>query len=89
MHPKATYKMHPKLAIPRHDVLQVSMARSSNFENCLDFHQSYRAFNGNKQYISFKVVSYSACYLTNGDYITYLLEKLTRENKVIVVVKKR
>ena len=38
--------------------------------------------------ISFKVASYSACYLTNGDYIRYLLEKLTRENKVIAVVKK-
>ena len=33
------------------------------------------------QIISFKVASYSAYYLTNGDYITYLLEKLTRENK--------
>ena len=38
--------------------------------------------------ISFKVASYSACYLTNGDYIRYLIEKLTRENKVIAAVKK-
>ena len=28
------------------------------------------------QIISFKVASYSACYLTNGDYIRYLHEKL-------------
>ena len=28
----------------------------------------------------FKAASCSACYLTNGDYIRYLLEKLTREN---------
>ena len=32
--------------------------------------------------ISFKVASYSACYLTNGVYVRYLLEKLTRENSV-------
>ena len=38
--------------------------------------------------ISFKVASYSASYLTNGDYIKYLLEKLTRENKVIAAAKK-
>ena len=38
--------------------------------------------------ISFNVASYLACYLTNGDYIRYLLEKLTRENKVIAAVKK-
>ena len=38
--------------------------------------------------VSFKVVSYSACYLTNGDYIRYLLEKLTPENKVLAAVKK-
>ena len=31
--------------------------------------------------ISFKEASYSACYLTNGDYIRYLLEKLTREKQ--------
>ena len=33
--------------------------------------------------IGFKVASFSACYLTIGDYIRYLLEKHTRENKVI------
>ena len=38
--------------------------------------------------INFKVASYSACYLTNGDYIRYLFEKLTRENKVIAGLKK-
>ena len=38
--------------------------------------------------ISFKVASYSACYLTNGVYIRYLLEKLTRESKVIATLKK-
>ena len=38
--------------------------------------------------ISFKVASYSACYLTNGDYIRFFLEKLTRENKVIAAGKK-
>ena len=38
--------------------------------------------------ISFKVASYSACYLTNGVYIRYLLEKLTRENKVIAAAKR-
>ena len=38
--------------------------------------------------ISFKVASYSACYLANGVYARYILEKLTRENKVIAVVKK-
>ena len=37
--------------------------------------------------ISFKVASYSACYLTNGDYIRYLLKKFTRENKKIAAVK--
>ena len=31
-------------------------------------------------FISFKVASYSACYLTIGDYIRNLLEKLKREN---------
>ena len=31
--------------------------------------------------LSFKVALYSACYLTKGDYIRYLLEKPTRENK--------
>ena len=36
--------------------------------------------------LSFEVASYSECYLTNGDYIRYLLEKLTRENKVIAAV---
>ena len=36
----------------------------------------------------FEVASYSACYLTNGDYISNLFEKLTRENKVIAAVKK-
>ena len=30
--------------------------------------------------ISFKVASFSACYLNNGVYIKYLLEKLMREN---------
>ena len=38
--------------------------------------------------ISFIVASYSACYLANGDYIRYLHEKLTRENKVIAAAKK-
>ena len=38
--------------------------------------------------VSFKVASHSACYLTNGDYVRYLLGKLTRENKVIAAVKK-
>ena len=38
--------------------------------------------------IKFKVASYSACYLTNGDYMKYLFEKLTRENKVIAAVNK-
>ena len=33
--------------------------------------------------ISFKVASYSAGYWTNSDYRWYLLEKLTRENKMI------
>ena len=39
-------------------------------------------------FISFKEASYSACCLNNGDYIKSLLEKLTRENKVIAAVKK-
>ena len=30
--------------------------------------------------ISFKVASYSACYLTNGDCVSYLVEKFTRES---------
>ena len=38
--------------------------------------------------ISFKVASYSACCLTSGDYIRYLLEKLTREKEVIAAMKK-
>ena len=37
---------------------------------------------------SFSKASYSVCYLTNGDYIRYLLENPKRENKVIAVVKK-
>ena len=36
----------------------------------------------------FKVASYSLSYLTNGDYIRYLLDKFTRGNKVIAAVKK-
>ena len=35
--------------------------------------------------LNFKVASYSACYLTNGVYIRYLLEKHTSENKVRVI----
>ena len=38
--------------------------------------------------ICLKVASNSACYLTNRDYIRFLLEKLTREDKVIAVLKK-
>ena len=38
--------------------------------------------------ISFKVASLSLCYLTNGHYMRYLFEKLTRENKVIAAVNK-
>ena len=38
--------------------------------------------------MGFKIASYSACYLTNDDYILYLLEKRTRENQVIKAVKK-
>ena len=41
-----------------------------------------------KHIISFKVASYSACYLTNDDCISYLREKLTHGNKVIAAVKK-
>ena len=44
-------------AIARHDVLQVSMGRSSNFENCWDFHQFYRAFNANKRQSLYKFQS--------------------------------
>ena len=37
--------------------------------------------------MSSKIASFSACYLTNGDYIRYLHKKLTRENKKIAEVK--
>ena len=33
--------------------------------------------------IAFKVASNSACYLTNCDYVNYILEKTRRENKAI------
>ena len=36
----------------------------------------------------FELTSYSAFYLTNGDYITYLLEKLQSENKEVPTMKK-
>ena len=36
--------------------------------------------------ISSKVAYFSVCYLTNGYYIMCLLEKHTRENKVIAAV---
>ena len=37
--------------------------------------------------ISFQVASTSVCYLSNGVYIRYIREKLTREKKVIAVGK--
>ena len=77
-------------AIPRPEVLQVSLRRRSNFESSWD-HIPCTALSMQVNFtliINFKVASYSACYLTIGDYIRYLLEKLTRENKVIAAVKK-
>ena len=77
-------------AIPSCEVLQVSWRRRSNFESSWDLHQfSAVSMQVNFSHIiSFKVASYSACYFTNSVYLRYLLEKLTRENKVIAVVKK-
>ena len=76
--------------ILRRKVLQVSLRRRSNFEaaeTVINFTALSMQINFSSHIISFKVASYSACYLTKGDYIEYLLVKLTRENKVIAVVK--
>ena len=87
---QAAYKMHPKFG---GNFAPQSFAgfvrRRSNFESICDLNN----FTGismqiNFVHTSFKVALYSACYLTNGDYIRYVLEKLTRENKVIAAVKK-
>ena len=80
-------------AILRRQVLQVSLRPRSNFKRCLDRcfdHQFYRDINANNlqsQYRFHSSVIFSGD-LTNGDYIRYSLEKLTRENKVIAAVKK-
>ena len=77
-------------AILRRKVLQVSLRRRSNFEAAETF-INFTAISMQINFshiISFKVASYSACYLTNGDNTRYLLEKVTRENKVIAAVKK-
>ena len=83
--------MHPKFAaIPRHEILQVSLGFHSKVESSCDLN-NFTAISmqtNPSHIISFKVVSYSADYSTNGNYIRALLEKLTRENKVIAAVKK-
>ena len=76
-------------AILRRKVLQISLGRRSNLkavETFIKYTAILKQINFS-QFISFKVASYSACYLTNGDYICSLLEKLTRKNKVNAAVK--
>ena len=70
-------------AILRRKVLEVSLTRSSNFESScdLDIFTAISMRINFSHLISFKVASYSVCYLTNGDDIRYLLEKLKRENR--------
>ena len=71
-------------AIPRHKVLQISLRFLSNIESRCDFNNfnnfNAKNFSHNR---SFKVASYPACYLTDGDNIRYLLE-----NKFIAELKK-
>ena len=69
---------------------EVSLRSSSNFENCWNC-INFTAFALQINFshiIRFQVASYSACYLANGDYMRYLLEKLEWENIVIAAVKK-
>ena len=77
-------------AIPRHEVLQVSLRSNSNFESSFDLN-NFTAISTRTNFshiITFQVASYLACFLTNGDYIRYLQEKLTLENKVIAAMRK-
>ena len=74
-------------AIPRPAVFQVSLRFHSNFESSCDLND-FTAISMQINFsniISFKVASYLACYLTNGDYKSYLL---TRENKVTSAMRK-
>ena len=71
-------------------LLEVSLRRRSN-SNAAETFISLTAILMQMNFshiIGFKVASYTACYLTNGDYIKQVLEKFTRESKVIATMKK-
>ena len=83
--------MHANLAaILRSKVLEVSLRRALILKAAETFIKVTAILMqiSFSHIISFKVASYSACSLTNGDYIKYFLEKLTHENKVIATLKK-
>ena len=52
-------------------------------------HQFYNVFNTKNfsHIVSIKVASYSACYMTNGDYIKSLFQKPKNGSKVLAAVK--